>query len=79
MAGLNENTPVKSLDGTVRPLGGVSAGQPTRNAELKAELASRPKPNGKASSSGIPHAGQILTGKQEHCEWGAEIASFISF
>ena len=70
MAGLDSKTPVKSLDGTVRPLGGnAPESQAVGSKEMKSELAVRPKLNGSVSSKSLPPPGSFLTGKQEHCKW----------
>ena len=69
MAGLDSNKPVKSLDGTVRPVNGSTPElQAVGSKGMKSELAVRPKMNGSASSKSLPPPGHILTGKQEHCK-----------
>lgn len=67
MANLSPSTPVKSLDGTVRPLENNAA--PLIPSSMDS-LPSRPKLDLEISSkSALPPSGQTLTGKQEHCEW----------
>ena len=61
MADLTKETAVKSLDGTIQPLG-VEANLPTQT------LPSRPVINGTVSSKSFHDKGHILTGKQEHCK-----------
>ena len=76
MAGLDSKTPVKSLDGTVRPLGGNAPEKPASGSkEAKLELAVRPKMNGSVSSKSLPPPGSFLTGKQEHCKWSSPLPS----
>ncbi|MCJ1315467.1 hypothetical protein MMC15_000786 [Xylographa vitiligo] len=59
MADLAKGTPIKTLDGNVRPLGSETNSPPQT-------LPSRPVANTNASSKNISPKGQILTGKQEH-------------
>ncbi|MCJ1468298.1 hypothetical protein MMC07_006926 [Pseudocyphellaria aurata] len=64
MADLSQSTPVKSLDGSIRPLQN-DAGKfiPSSNDSLPL----RPKSDNQMSSKGtLPPSGQTLTGKQEH-------------
>ena len=66
MAHLPEGTPVKALDGTVQPINeGLNSPQGPSNASLQHSLPSRLK---EISKDSLPPAGQILTGKQEHCK-----------
>ena len=51
---------MKSLDGLINTVGAEATSPPQ-------SLPSRPTANGTASSNSLPRAGQILTGKQEHC------------
>ena len=72
MASLSKETPVKSLDGQIKPLNSSLASAPklSGNASLEQTLPSRLKSHGTSSSKdSIPPSGQILTGKQEHCQF----------
>lgn len=66
MADLSSSTPVKSLDGTVRPLekNAAKLTPPSNDAllsglKLETQISSKPS---------LPPSDQALTGKQEHCE-----------
>jgi len=64
--------PVRSLDGSVHAV--------RREEPLSLQShQSGPRTNGTASSTSIPRAGQVLTGKQEHCELAVKLVAFISF
>lgn len=70
MVKVEDGLPVKALDGTIEPLNGLLGLSPQRstdNASLEQSL-TRLKPSRKLSSRQLP-PGQILTGRQEHCEW----------
>ena len=81
MADISKDTPVKSLDGTIQPLNGSLASAPksSSNASLEQKLPSRPKPNRTVSSKkSLPRPGQILTGRQEHCQLSVHGGSYTT-
>ncbi|MCJ1474322.1 hypothetical protein MMC13_002980 [Lambiella insularis] len=59
MTTLSQETPIKSLDGTIQTVGGASS-------HSTDALPSRPMLNGTSSAKSLPPPGHILTGKQEH-------------
>lgn len=70
MVELTKGTPVKALDGTVQPLGAAPniILQPRNNGSTEYDLPTRVKQSSTSSTNSVPQPGQILTGKQEHCE-----------
>lgn len=72
MATPSYELPVRSLDSSVHT---VCKEEPL---PLQSHQ-SGPRANGTASSTSIPRAGQVLTGKQEHCEPRRQAGGFYLF
>ena len=77
MVELSRELPVKALDGSVQPLDrAVSISpSPANNGSTEHDLPKRVKQSSMSSKISIPPAGQILTGKQEHCGSSSSHAS----
>ena len=80
MGELTKITPGKALDGTVKPLDGSIdlIRKPARNGTVERDLPRSAKQSSTPSEDSLPQAGQILTGKQEHCGSSFPHASMTS-
>ena len=63
MTEIQSGTPVKALDGTIKPVNGAPTAPTTTTLPTRTK-----SENANSHNSALPASGQILTGKQEHCK-----------